>query len=72
MEIPENRKPTGMVTAELTQGGLRNLRISPLPGHTWTPSVTDWQIRVFKRPDLVKQMLEAAKHLSEPGRHSQP
>ena len=60
---PETRIPTGTVTAELTEGGLRDLVISPLPGGGETPSVPDYQLRVFNRPDLIRQMLEAAKHL---------
>jgi hypothetical protein len=54
---------TGTVTAELTAGGLKIIRIAPLPGHNPAPSVPDWQTDVFKRPDFIRQMREAAKHL---------
>lgn len=60
---PTSLLPTGTVTAELTEGGLKDIRISPLPGHNQAPSLPDWQTDVFNRPDFIRQMGEAAKHL---------
>jgi hypothetical protein len=60
---PDSLQPTGTITAELSAGGLKIIRIAPLPGHTRIPSLPDWQKDVFKRRDLLRQMREAAKHL---------
>jgi hypothetical protein len=60
---PTSRQPTGTVTAELTEGGLKDIRIAPLPGHNQAPSIPDWQKDSFNRPDFIRQMREAAKHL---------
>jgi hypothetical protein len=56
---PVSRKGEGMITAEVTSDGLKNIRISPLPGGDKAPSVPDWQLRVFKDPHLVQRMIDA-------------
>jgi len=56
---PESEKVTGMITAEVTSEGLKEIRISPLPGRDKAPSVPDWQLRVFKDMHLVQRMIEA-------------
>lgn len=57
-------KPNGLINAELTPSGLTNLRVTPLPGHTWTPEAPKWLNRVITQPLFVQQMREAAKHLN--------
>jgi hypothetical protein len=56
---PGNDRMNGMVTAEVSADGLRNIRISPLPGGNKAPSVPEWQLRVFKDPHLVQRMIQA-------------
>lgn len=62
-ETPDSQ-PNGLITAEITTSGLANLRALPLPGHTWTPPFPDWLKRTIEDPFFIKQMQEAAKHLS--------
>ena len=61
---PNSLLPTGTVTAELTAGGLKIIRLAPLPGHSLAPSLPNWQKDGFKRPEFLHQMREAAKHLN--------
>jgi hypothetical protein len=56
---PGNDKVNGMITAEVTSDGLKNIRISPLPGGDKSPSVPDWQLRVFMDMHLVQRMIDA-------------
>lgn len=58
---PESQKPLGMITAEVTGEGLKDLRVVPLPGHTWTPTPPEWQLRAFKRSDLVERMVKSGE-----------
>jgi hypothetical protein len=58
---PGNDKVNGIISAEVATDGLKNIRISPLPGDDRAPSVPDWQLRVFKDPHLVRRMIEAGK-----------
>jgi hypothetical protein len=58
---PGNEKVNGMISAEVATDGLKNIRISPLPGGDKAPSVPNWQLRVFKDPHLVRRMIEAGK-----------
>jgi hypothetical protein len=58
---PGNDKVNGIISAEVATDGLKNIRISPLPGEDRAPSVPDWQLRVFKDPHLVRRMIEAGK-----------
>jgi hypothetical protein len=58
---PATRGPQGTITAEVTPGGLKDIRIAPLPGGKDAPSVPEWRMEVFKRPDLIEQMNKAGK-----------
>jgi hypothetical protein len=60
---PESRRVEGMITAEVTSDGLKNIRITPLPGGNKAPSVPDWQMRVFKDMHLVRRMIEGGELL---------
>ena len=51
---PTTNRPSGLITAEVTPAGLKNIRAGSAPG---------WQVEVFKRPDLVQRMIEAGKLL---------
>ncbi|MCH1502888.1 MAG: DKNYY domain-containing protein [Verrucomicrobiales bacterium] len=58
---PTSREPLATMTAEVTAGGPKDIRTGPLPGEGKAPPVPDWQGKVFKRPDLVRRMIEAGK-----------
>lgn len=60
---PGTRKTQGTITAEVTEDGLEGIRIAPLPGGNEAPSVPEWRMEVFKRPDLIEQMNKAGKLL---------
>jgi hypothetical protein len=60
---PESQKPLGMITAEVTGEGLKDIRTVPLPGHSWTPTPPEWQLRAFTRSDLVERMVKSGKLL---------
>jgi hypothetical protein len=60
MYDPQSRKALGVVRANLTQNGMENTTVSPMPGGSDKPSVADWQIQVFERPDLVELLREKA------------
>ena len=60
---PGNDMATAMITAEVTSDGLKNIRVSPLPGGNEAPSAPDWQLVVFKEPHLVQRMIEAGKSI---------
>jgi hypothetical protein len=62
---PESQKLLGMITAEVTGEGLKDIRTVPLPGHSWTPTPPEWQLRAFTRSDLVERMVEAGKLLKQ-------
>lgn len=53
----------GMITAEVTAAGLKDIRISPLPGGKEAPTVPDWRMEVFDNPDYVQRYLEAGKRI---------
>ncbi len=61
---PESQKLLGMITAEVTGEGLKDIRTIPLPGHSWTPTPPEWQLRAFKRSDLVERMVKSGKLLN--------
>ncbi len=65
---PESQKTLGMITAEVTEEGLKDIRIVPLPGHSWTPTPPEWQLRAFTRSDLVDRMIKSGK-LLKPSQH---
>ncbi len=60
---PESKKLLGMITAEVTGEGLKDIRTVPLPGHSWTPTPPEWQLRAFTRSDLVEWMVKSGKLL---------
>jgi hypothetical protein len=60
---PGTYKLLGMITAEVTGEGLKDIRTVPLPGHGQAPTAPDWQLRAFERPDLVQRMIGAGKLL---------
>jgi hypothetical protein len=59
----ESEKPLGMITAEVTGQGLKDIRTVPLPGHSWTPTAPEWQLRAFTRSDLVERMVKSGELL---------
>jgi DKNYY family len=61
---PESKKPLGMIMAEVTGEGLKDIRTIPLPGHSWTPTPPEWQLRAFTRSDLVERMVKSGKLLN--------
>lgn len=56
---PANGESLGLITAEVTQQGLKDIRTVPLPGHGRTPKAPDWQLHAFERQDLVQRMTAA-------------
>jgi hypothetical protein len=58
---PGSEQWLGLITAEVTGEGLENVRTVPLPGHSWTPTPPEWQLRAFTRSDLVERMVKSAK-----------
>jgi len=60
---PTHRRPLGMLTAVVTEDGLEDIRTAPLTGNDRAPSVPDWQLAVFKGPDLVRRMLAAGTRI---------
>ncbi len=60
---PMSRKVNGIITAEVTPEGLKNIRISPLPGSTVTPTVPDWQMEVFIHIHPVERLIELGKKI---------
>lgn len=60
---PMSRKVQGTITAEVTSNGLKNIRISPLPGSNNVPSVPGWQMEVFTHGHPVERMIEAGKRI---------
>jgi DKNYY family len=60
---PESQKLLGMITAEVTGEGLKDIRTVPLPGHSWTPTPPEWQLRAFTRSDLVERMVKSGNLL---------
>jgi hypothetical protein len=59
----ESRTVEGMISAEVTERGLNDIRISPLPGSSRVPSVPDWQMEVFGKPGNLKRMIEAGRRI---------
>jgi DKNYY family len=60
---PTSREVNGLITAEVTAGGLKNIRVGPLPGSTHVPVVPDWQMEVFKHGHTVERMIELGKRI---------
>lgn len=60
---PTSRKVNGKITAEVTEDGLKDIRISPLPGGSDVPSVPVWQMEVFRHGHTVERMIELGKQI---------
>ncbi len=60
---PTSRKVNGLITAEVTEEGLKDIRISPLPGSSDVPTVPDWQMEVFTHGHPIERMIELGKQI---------
>lgn len=60
---PESREVNGLIAAEVTAEGLKNIRVGPLPGSSHVPDVPDWQMEVFKHGHTVERMIELGKRI---------
>ena len=60
---PTSRKVNGIISAEVTPEGLKNIRISPLPGSSVAPSVPDWQMEVFMHGHAVGRLIELGQQI---------
>ena len=60
---PGSEKWLGIITAEITGEGLKDIRTVPLPGHSRSPTPPEWQLRAFTRSDLVERMVKSGKLL---------
>lgn len=58
---PESQKETGIISAEVTPEGFKNIRTSPLLGSTVAPAVPDWQMEVFTHGHTVERLIELGK-----------
>ncbi|MDT8389287.1 MAG: DKNYY domain-containing protein [Lentisphaeria bacterium] len=56
-------KPLAIVKAEVSGDKLENITFSPPPGQVADNEIPDWQVKVFKRADLVKRMKAAGELL---------
>ena len=60
---PESREVNGLIAAEVTAEGLKNIRVGPMPGSSDVPVVPDWQMEVFKHGHTVERMIELGKRI---------
>lgn len=60
---PESREVNGLIAAEVTAEGLKNIRVVPLPGSSHVPVVPDWQMEVFTHGHTVERMIELGKQI---------
>lgn len=60
---PTGGEVQGMITAEVTAQGLKDIRISPLPGGGKAPSVPGWRMEVFDNPDVIRRYIAAGKRI---------
>lgn len=60
---PTSSKVNGIISAEVTQEGLENVRISPLPGSTTPPTVPDWQMEVFTHSHTVERLIKLGEKI---------
>lgn len=60
---PQSREVNGIISAEVTPEGLKNIRIRPLPGSSVTPTVPDWQMEVFTHGHAVGRLIELGKRI---------
>jgi hypothetical protein len=56
-------KTLGTIAAEVTDEGLKDIKIEPLPGSSKAPAVPDWQVDILKNPQLITRMIEAGKRI---------
>ena len=59
----KTREALGMIRAEVTEQGLREVQTIPLSGRSGAPSIPDFQIKAFKSPHLLQRMIEAGKRI---------
>ena len=57
----ETKRSVAIVRADLTEGGMKNVRLSPPPGAEAAGTVPAWQMDIFQRPDLAKSLREKAR-----------
>jgi hypothetical protein len=60
---PMTRKENGIISAEVTPEGLKNIRIHPLPGSGVRPRVPDWQMEVFKHMHPIGHLIELGRKI---------
>jgi DKNYY family len=60
---PMSRKVNGIISAEVTPEGMKNIRISPLPGSSVTPTVPGWQMEVFTQIHPVERLIELGEKI---------
>ena len=60
---PTSREVNGIISAEVTPEGLKNIRISPLPGSSVAPTVPDWQMEVFTHGHAVGRLIELGQQI---------
>lgn len=60
---PSSRKVNGLISAEVTPDGLKNIRISPLQGSSDVPKVPNWQMEVFSHSHSANRLIELGKQL---------
>lgn len=60
---PQSREVNGVIAAEVTADGLKNIRVGPLPGSSHVPVVPDWQMEVFTHGHTVERMIELGKQI---------
>lgn len=60
---PISRKVNGILSAEVTPEGLRNIQVSALPGSNRVPEVPDWQMEVFTHGRNPGQMIQLGKRI---------
>lgn len=60
---PESGKVQGMITAKVTAKGLKDIRISALPGGIEVPEVPDWQMEVFTHGHTAERLIKLGKRI---------
>ena len=60
---PTSGKVEGMITAKVTADGLKDLRITALPGSIGVPEVPDWQMEVFTYGHTAERLIELGKRI---------
>ena len=60
---PTSGEVEGMITAKVTADGLKDLRITALPGSIGVPEVPDWQMEVFTYGHTAERLIELGKRI---------